>query len=431
MVARKYTKMFKILSFNGGGTLIIREMPEMQTVSVGIWTGIGSRYERVRQNGISHFVEHLLFKGTRRRNALEITCEVEGIGGYLNAFTSEESTCYYSRVTRGQIAHVSDVLQDMYLNSIFEKGEVERERGVILEELSMVQDQPSQKVMENLNRLLWPGHPLGAPIAGTVRTVESFRREDLFGYYRGNYTTGNTIVSIAGNIDEKQALKSFEKFFKRLPVGRKSIPLSFLKKPRADESYEYEQREVEQVNLVMGFRGVSRRHRLRFAVKLLNVILGENMSSRLFQVIREKNGLAYSIGSAHNFFAETGSFGIYAGLPPQKLRRALALICKELVKMKNKKVTASEISRAKDYSLGMMAMGMESTTEQMIWGGESFLAYGKVYHASDIARKLTDVTAEDIQAVANLLFRQVNCAVAGIGPKLGENFSLQDVIDLG
>ncbi len=431
MGVRKSTTMFKIFSFKGGGRLILREMPHMETVSVGIWAGVGSRHESSQFSGISHFLEHMIFKGTARRSALNITREVEGIGGYLNAFTSEENTCYYARVAAAQFARVADVLSDMYLHSVLAPAEIEKERGVILEELSMVQDQPSQKVQENLNALLWTGHPLGIPIAGFEKTVSRMTRSNLQQYYRQNYHASNTVVSVAGKIDESTVREIFDPFFHALSGGRKA---SFKKysppRGRMKKSLSFEQKDVEQVNAVLGFRGLSRKHPLRYAAKILNVILGENMSSRLFQVIREQNGLAYSIGSGQSLFSDTGAFTVYAGLPSAKCDKAFRLVARELKRIKEKKVSAKEMSEAKDYASGMMTMGLESTTDQMLWGGESYFAYGRVFECEAIKRDLEAVSFEDVRAVANLLFQDENAALALISPKGSKKPVWPGIIDL-
>jgi len=421
--------MFKILSFKGGGTLILREMPHMETVSMGIWAGVGSRHETKGQEGISHFLEHMIFKGTKKRSSHQISQEVEGIGGYLNAFTTEENTCYYARVTGDHFSRVADVLTDMYQSSVFSPEEIKKERGVILEELSMIQDQPSQKVQEILQALLWPAHPLGSPIAGTVKSVKSLKRRDLIGYFHSRYNRNNTVVSLAGkfNVDEAQSL--FCDFFKKLPAGQKA---GFKKFPNKNypPAFLYEEKEIEQVNAVLGFRGLSRSHPMRYAAKLLNVILGENMSSRLFQVIREQHGLAYSIGSGQSLFSDTGALTIFGGLPFDKYARALALIGRELHRIKTKKVMLKELNQAKDYTIGMMSMGLESTTDQMIWGGESYLAYGRVQECPAIKKKLEEVSISDIQEVANLLFTPKQCALAVIGPKSADKPTLHKIIDL-
>ncbi|MDK3161925.1 pitrilysin family protein [Kamptonema cortianum] len=421
---------FQIFNSKSGGRLIVRDMPPMETVSIGIWAGIGSRYETAESAGISHFLEHMLFKGTRKRNALGITREVEGVGGYLNAFTSEENTCYYARVASTQFARVADVLCDMYQDSALDPSEIERERGVILEELAMVQDQPSQKVQENFNSLLWPNHPLGSPIAGTVKTVSGFSRRQLLSHYRSNYCRSNTVVSIAGKIDRDMIESITQPFFSCLPSGKKGRCRPWKTVKRRAPVFHYETRDVEQINAVLGFQGLSRRHPLRYAAKILNIILGENMSSRLFQVIREKHGLAYSIGSSQSLFSDTGAFTIFAGLPPEKYENALMLICRELQRVCDRTVTARELAEAKDYAIGMMTMSLESTTDQMIWGAESCLAYGRVLEADEIRTALKSVTTQQVMETARLLFRRENAALAVVGPEMRKKPFAGNIIPL-
>ncbi len=411
--------MYQTTTLANGLRVATAEMPDMESIALGLWIGVGGRYETKRHSGISHFIEHLLFKGTHRRSAKEISQAVEGIGGYLNAFTGEEHTCYYAKAGHRHFDILLDVLADMYRHPRFAAADIAKERNVIKEELLMYRDQPDHYVQELLTETLWPDQPLGRPLTGSVESLDATDRATIFAFKRHHYVPANTVVAAAGRCRHDDVVARVEKFFgghssrhhhRFAPaVERQRAPrLCFLSK------------NVEQTHLALGFRGFSRHDQRRFAAKLLSVILGENMSSRLFQVIREKYGLAYSIQSSGSYFADTGAFLVAAGLDTKRLPRALRLIFGELRKITRQPPTAAELRRAKDYAVGQMRLGLESTSNQMMWLGEHLMAYGYIRTPDEIERQIEAVSADDIQAVAATLFRDSRLNAAIITPRRDE-----------
>jgi len=338
--------MYQISQLSNGVTVATAAMPHMSSISLGIWVGVGGRYEPAEICGISHFIEHMLFKGTRRRNAQQISESVEGIGGYLNAFTSEENTCFYAKACADRLPELWAVLSDMFLNSVFDATEIEKERNVIKEELAMYLDQPQHHVHELLNELMWPDQPLGRSLTGTTDTLEAMSRKHLFEYVKQNYVGATTLICVAGCTDHATTLKLVSPLAKQLPQGRK---------PRFIPAQEEQERprvrlftkQTEQTQMALGIRAFSRHDPARFALRILSTILGENMSSRLFQVVREDQGLAYSIASSAGFFDDTGDLTISAGVETDKLPRTLKLIIQELRKLCQTKPRVIKINKKK------------------------------------------------------------------------------------
>jgi predicted Zn-dependent peptidase len=379
-------------------------MPDMESVSVGIWVGVGGRYEPARICGISHFIEHLLFKGTRRRTARQISQAVEGVGGYLNAFTGEETTCYYAKASHRHLDTLLDVLADMYLHPRFAVTDIHKERQVIKEELLMYRDQPDHHVHELLTETLWPRHPLGRSLTGTTESLDAINRAELLGYKRTRYLAANTVVAVAGRCEHGDIVRRATRALPGVPGGttpRFQLAGNNQRGPRL----RFVTRNVEQAHLAIGIRGYSRHDRRRFALRLLSVLLGENMSSRLFQTIRERYGLAYSIQTTTSFFADTGALLVSAGLDAKRLPKALALILRELRRIARHPPSPAELRRAKDYGIGQMWLGLESTANRMMWVGEHLLAFGRLLAPEEIERHIEAVTADEVQAVAAELFR--------------------------
>jgi len=396
--------MYQITRLDNGITVATAEMPHMASVSLGLWVGVGGRYEPAPLNGVSHFIEHMLFKGTKRRSAKEISQAVEGIGGYLNAFTGEESTCFYSKARHDRFDELLDVLADMFLNSTFDPAEIEKERAVIKEELAMYLDQPQHHVQELLNATLWPDQPLGRPLTGTQKTLDAMARADLVGFQRTNYVAPATLIAAAGNLSHKRVLKAVTRVASRFPAGKRprfSPAANGQSRPR----FRLLTRKTEQTQLALGIRTCSRHDQRRFALRLLNTILGENMSSRLFQVVREDRGLAYTIYSSLSFFDDTGDLVISAGLDTANLWKTLKLVLRELSRLTTTPPAATELRRARDYVIGQIDLSLENTESQMMWLGEQLLGYGKVIPSHEIKTRLAQVTAAEIRAAARDFFK--------------------------
>ncbi|MBN1671221.1 MAG: insulinase family protein [Kiritimatiellae bacterium] len=399
-----------------GARVITAGGKHVESAALGIWAGVGGRHEPEPLCGVSHFIEHLLFKGTRRRTARAISQEIEGRGGYLNAFTQEESTCYYARIAAEHTWHAFDVLADMYLHASLPAVELEKERGVIIEEIMMYRDQPHHAVQEDLRELLWADHPLGRNLAGSPDSIAAMKRRSILGYLREKYVGANTVFAFSGNVDHDACVERVATIESRLPKRRRP---SFRPVDRGTRQKRIgaAHRDIEQVHLAMGFRVFGRDDPRRFALKLLSAVLGENMSSRLFQVVREKHGLAYSIHTGTQLFHGTGAFLISAGLEKTKTAKALSLIFTELDRIRERPVGERELKRAKDYVTGQLRLGLESTTNCMIWVGENLISHGRFVPPSEIVDSLMRVTAADVRSVAHQILRRRVASVAVIGPQ--------------
>ena len=400
---------------NNGLTVATAEMPHMASVSLGIWVGAGGRYEPAELNGVSHFIEHMLFKGTRTRSARQISQAVEGIGGYLNAFTGEESTCFYSRARHDRFDELLAVLMDMFLHSTFDRRELEKERGVIKEELAMYLDQPHMHVHELLNETLWPNHPLGRPLTGSEKNIDSLGRAQLLQYQRENYVAPSTLVVAAGNLRHQTVVKAVSRYAPKFPAGKRPHFCPVHEEQR-EPRVRLCTKETAQTQLALGIRTCSRHDERRFALRLLNTLLGENMSSRLFQVLREDLGLAYSIHSSLSFFDDVGTLVISAGLDTGKLPEALKRIGRELRRFTETLPGATELRQARDYLIGHIDLGLESTENQMMWLGEQLLGYGKIIAAAELKQRLCEVKAGQIRSVALEFFRPERVSLAVVSP---------------
>jgi predicted Zn-dependent peptidase len=407
--------MYRITTLANGFRVATAEMPHMASVSLGLWVGIGSRHEPAVLNGACHFIEHMLFKGTRRRSARSISEAVEGIGGYLNAFTSEEITCFHARVHHQHFLPVLDVLMDMFHHSRFAPADVAKEREVIKEEIAMYRDQPAQHVQEVLNATTWPHHPLGRSITGTSRSLDSIHRPHLARFVRNNYLAANTVLVVAGNIRHAAVVKAAKQYAKRFQTG---TPPAFLPAPTAQQEPRLKlvTQQTEQAQLAIGFRTCSRHDERRFALRLLNAILAENMSSRLFQLIREDLGLAYNIYSTPSFYADAGDLVISAGLDTDNLPRVLRLIMAEFRRCAERLPSAAELRRARDFAVGQLDLMLESTENQMNFVGEQILGYGRVTAPGLIKQRLAAVTRSQVRSVAADFFGPDRLNVALVSP---------------
>jgi predicted Zn-dependent peptidase len=407
--------MYTVSRHKTGLTVATAEMPHMTSVSLGIWVGVGGRYEPALLNGVSHFIEHMLFKGTRRRSAREISQSIEGIGGYLNAFTSEETTCFFSKARHDRFGELLEVLADMFLNSRFDPAEIDKERSVIKEELAMYLDQPHHHVHELLNELVWPDQPLGRSLTGTEQTLNAMQRDDLVGFQKSKYVSQGILVAAAGNLQHRDVVKAVARYARQFPQGRRPSFTPAVCHQR-EPGWRLFTKETEQTQIALGIRTCSRHDERRFALRLLNTILGENMSSRLFQVVREDRGLAYSIYSSLSYFDDVGTLTISAGLDTAKLPQALELIVRELRRLMEKAPGPAELRRARDYVIGQLDLSTESTENQMMWLGEQYLGYGRIQHPAEIKERLCEVTAGQIRAVARDFLRSDRINLALVSP---------------
>lgn len=387
----------------------------MASVAVGIWVGVGGRYEPAEISGVAHFIEHLLFKGTKKRTAKQISESVEGAGGYLNAFTTEEHTCFHARAHVSHFDELLDVLSDMFLNSRMAPADISKERDVIKEEIAMYQDQPAQLVHDLLHETLWPNQPLGRALTGTGKTLNNTTRSRILEFFHANYTAANTLLAVAGPLRHSEVVRRFRKFGRKFRAGRKPgfVPAKSEQQAPALRLYP---KKTEQTQLALGIRACSRHDERRFALRLLNTMLGESMSSRLFQILREEKGLAYSIYSSWAFMEDTGAITISAGLDHDDLEKSLAIIVRELRALSKKPVGKVELNRARDFVVGQMELSLEGTENQMNWLGESLLAYGKIVTPGELKDRLRAVTPAAVRAVAREYFRPERLNLAVVSP---------------
>ncbi|MFM7100862.1 MAG: M16 family metallopeptidase [Verrucomicrobiota bacterium] len=399
----------------GGLRVVTAAMPHMASAAVGIWVAAGSRHEPAECNGISHFIEHLLFKGTRRRTAAAISEAVEGIGGYLNAFTDEEHTCFYARAHGTRLPDLVDVLLDMFHHARLAPADIRKEREVILEELAMYRDQPADHVHDLLNAAQFPGHPLGRPVIGTPRTLRALNRGRFVAYLASHYVTGSTVIAAAGAVDHDALLHLVRPRLRGARTGPRppALPVG---PPAGRPLLRAERRSAEQMNLALGFRSVSRHDPRREAVRLLNVLLGENMSSRLFQAIRETHGLTYNIHSSMTVWEDVGDLVVSAGLDPSELERTLRLTTRELRRLQDRRVGARELGRARDYVIGQLDLSLENTENQMMWLGEQWIHHGALRPPPVIKDRLARVTPAAIQSVAREILGPGSRTLALVGP---------------
>lgn len=404
-----------IASLQNGLRVIAVPMPGRKSVAVGIWVGVGGRDEQARVSGISHFLEHMVFKGTARRTANQIKEGVEGVGGSLNAFTAEEYTCFLSKSASRHFDQVFDVLADMVLNASLTEADLNKERGVIMEEIKMTQDHPSQFAAELLAEIVWPGHALGRPLAGTLETVGGLSRDDLVRYRDRFYEPGLITVVAAGDVAPEHLLKLTQEHFGKSSPKKKAERDIFedrQEKPRI----KMVQKSTEQTHLELALHALPKEHPDEFALDILSVLLGGNMSSRLFNEVREERGLAYDIGSSVRKFHETGAFIVSAGVDNSKFEEALRVVLGELEKTASILIPTDELKRAKEFYIGQMELGLESSMNQMLWAGESAVCLGRCRTPEEVVSQVSAVTAEDVRRTAHELFQTNALNLAAVGP---------------
>jgi predicted Zn-dependent peptidase len=402
----------------GGLRVISESVPGVRSVAFGVWIGVGSRDETASLSGASHYLEHLLFKGTRRRDALTIAAELDAVGGELNAFTAKEYTCYYARVLDADLPLAVDVICDMVTSSLLTAHDVDSERGVILEEIAMHDDDPGDAVHDTFAGVVWPGTPLGRPVLGSVQSIEAMSRTAVAGYYRRRYRPDSLVVAAAGNLGHAALVRLVKKAFVDVPTDIDAVPAAPRiggRPPPFTAATAVVRRQTEQANLVLGAPGLDRLDDRRFALGVLNAALGGGMSSRLFQEVREKRGLAYSVYSFTSHYADTGVFGVYAGCHPQRAVDVLELCREQLSLAAAGGITAQELDRGKGQMRGGLVLGLEDTGSRMSRLGKSELVYGELMTVEEILRQIEDVRLDDVRDVAADLLR-APLALAVIGP---------------
>ncbi len=395
--------------------IISHHMKERESVSVGLLIATGGRYENKKNKGAAHFLEHILFKGSKNYSCEEIKELIEGVGGALNAFTAEETTCYFAKTPGKHLPRTFDILGDMVFDPLINKKDVDKERTVILEEIKMYHDVPQYFVLELLDELMWPDHPLGQNLAGSFETVGGMSAKDLKSFHQNYYFPGNIVVCACGHLEHSRFVNLVRKKLACFDVFKKTNFLA-AQNNQSEAQVKFFRKEIEQMHLALGMPGLPVEHKDRYALSLLNVILGANMSSRLFTEVREKRGLAYSISSSTKSLQDTGLFLIRAGVDNNKIVAALEVVLKELKKICLKEVHQDEFIRAKDYFLGQFLLGLEDTLDHMLWMGESLMTWDKVRSLEEIIKEVNQVKISDIKRVANEIFQAGHLNLALVGP---------------
>ncbi len=400
--------------------IVSSAMPHTLSVCICIFLGTGSRYEVAEQAGLSHFVEHLCFKGTERRpTAKELSETIEGVGGVLNGGTDKELTVYWAKVARPHFLLTLDLLVDMLRNSKFDPVDMENERKIIIEELNMSMDSPQSRVDMLIDEVIWPAQALGRDVAGTKETVTAIDRNMILDYLSTHYLPGNTVVGVAGDISHDEVVDSVMAVLGDWPDG---VPGSWFPADNGQDASRLvvEPRKTEQVQLCLAVRGISHMHPDRFILDLLNLVLGEGMSSRLFLEIRERRGLAYDIHSNVSHFHDSGSVNICAGVDPKRVEDTIEAILMELVKLREDQVSETEITKARELGKGRLMLRMEDTRNVAGWMGGQELLMGHIRTVDEVISILDAVTASDLQRVARELFVANKLCLALVGPSFKE-----------
>lgn len=407
---------YRKTTLDNGIRVVSETIPHVRSVSIGIWANVGSRDEGPAQNGISHFLEHMVFKGTKNRNVRDIAQSLESLGGYLNAFTTKEQTCFYARVLDTDIGQAMDVLADIVLNATFEKKEMEKEKLVVIEELKNSEDDPEDIIHDYFERSIFPEHSLGYPIIGTEENVRHFKREHLRSHVVEHYLPSRIVVSAAGHVDHDDLVRLVSRYFRRLRNHAKDqVRTAGPVRSGAGTTVEYT-RPINQAHICMGTLAYSISHPDRYVLMLTNALLGEGMSSRLYQSIREQHGLAYTVYSFVNLLSDTGLFGTYLGTDRKNIKDAIDLVYHELDKLKRRPVPMTELQRTKSQIKGTMMLGLENMSGRMIRLGSAELYVEKYVSLDTILERVDAITPGDIHRVANDVFDEKRFSAVIIRP---------------
>lgn len=405
--------MYRKDTLSNGIRVVSETLPKSRSVSIGVWVKVGSRHEPKELGGISHFIEHMFFKGTARRSARDIAIEMDALGGEMNAFTSQETTTYYVKVLDEHLPKAVDILSDILISSRFDPAEIEKERKVILEEIKGVEDSPDDYIHELFTSTVWPDHPLGRPILGTRETIKALDHNHIISYIESYYSPKEIVISVAGNFEHDAMIDLLNESlgkYSRQGIPKKEEP------PRFDHAIFVKKKQLEQVQLCLGCKGIHFTHEDRFVISALNGVLGSGMSSRLFQEVREQNALAYSIYSYVVSYRDAGLFTVYAGTDPANAVQVVKLIMKEFRKIKEEGITKAEEERVKNQIKGNLVLSLESSNSHMSRLARQEIYYGKYISVDDIIKGIEKVTAADVQRLAQQLFTPENISLTILGP---------------
>lgn len=396
-----------------GIRIVSETIPYVKSVTMGIWIGTGSRFEEEYNHGISHFIEHLMFKGTARRSAKEIAEVVDAVGGQLNAFTAKEYTCYYLKVLDSHAELAMDILSDMLLASKFAEEDIERERQVVIEEVHMYEDSPDELVHDIHLDTVWPSHPLGRNILGTTDSIGRFTQELVMEYYRNFYTPENMVIAAAGNITHDELVNLASRYFSSM-AGQRQI--TAITAPKLTPSQTIISKDIEQVHVCLGTLSVPQDYPEIYPVHIMNNVLGGGISSRLFQSIREDRGLAYSVYSYQNNYKDAGLLTVYAGTRPSNINQVLNLIMENLKDLRNNGISQQELIKSKEQIKGSLLLGLESSSSRMSRIGKMEITLGKFISLDQVVNKIDKVTLSDINQMIERMFTTENLCFTALGP---------------
>lgn len=398
---------------DNGIRILTKKIPHVHSVSMGVWVNVGARDEKVDENGLSHCIEHMIFKGTKKRSAFQIAKQFDAIGGQTNAFTSMEMTCYHAKVMDTHMETMVDILSDIFLNSKFSSSEVEKEIPVILQEIGMAEDNPEEYIHTLLGDNLWGGNPLGRSILGSRESINSFSAETIKDFFLRFYQPDRIVISAAGNLDHEHFINLIGPTFEMVQSGEK-LPKRVT--PVMKSPVELHYRDLEQVHICLGAKGISITDPDRYAFSLMNTILGGNMSSRVFQEIRERRGLAYSVYSFISSYVDTGMFGIYVGVSPKSALESIELILKEIRRLKEEKIDHAELHDAMEYTKGNILISAENTDNQMVRLAQNEIHFGRYVPLQEIVSNVESVVEDDILHLAQRLLEPETFALTILGP---------------
>ncbi|MCK4728796.1 MAG: insulinase family protein [Desulfobacterales bacterium] len=398
---------------NNGIRIVTKQVPHARSVAMGVWVNVGARDEKSEEGGLSHVIEHMIFKGTERRTALEIAKEFDAIGGQCNAFTSKENTCYHAKVMDAYLNTMVDLLTDIFLNSVFDAREVERERQVVLQEIRMLEDSPDEYVHVLLAQSVWGNHPLGRSILGDPETVAGFDSATVKEYFSRLYQPERIVIAAAGNLEHESFAELTARSFEVVQKAN-SFPERIV--PDMNRVINVHPKDLEQVHVCLSAKGVHATDPRRYACAVLNTILGGNMSSRLFQEIRERRGLAYAVYSFLSLYSDTGTWGAYVGVDNSNTEQVIEVIAREMKRAKDEPVDSSELTNAKQYLKGGLYLGAESTDNQMTRIAQNEIIFGRFVPLKDVEDKVEEVTGEQILEVAQDIFQNDFVSLTLLGP---------------
>jgi len=404
---------FNKTTLDNGIRIVTKQMSQARSVTMGVWVNVGARDEKSQESGLSHFIEHMIFKGTEKRTAVQIAKEFDAIGGQCNAFTSKENTCYHAKVIDTRLGTMVELLSDVFLNSVFDSTEVERERQVILQEIKMLEDTPDEHVHVLLAQAVWGNHPLGRSVLGRPETVAEFDSESIKEYFRRAYQPERIVVAAAGNLKHEAFGELITQGF---AVVQETDNFPGRAVPAMGRVIMAHPKKLEQVHICLGTKGVHVTDPRRYACSVLNVILGGNMSSRLFQEIRELRGLAYAVYSFLSLYSDTGMCGVYVGTDQSNMQQVLEIISREMKKIKGYPVESAELRNAKEYLKGGLYLGAESTENQMIRLAHNEIHFGRHVPLKEVEGQIEEVTAENILELSQDIFQDESMSLTLLGP---------------